>query len=112
MKTRSFPKGLKLRKRSEFLRVSREGRRLSGKILAIDCRRFGEKETRLGITASRHYGDAHERNRFKRLVREAFRNSRSELPLGFELNVFPRKEAKGVSFEALRSEFSSLLSSL
>ena len=49
------------------------GDRRVGKFLCIDCRP-ADKAT-LGITASGQYGNSPERNRFKRLVREAFRLS-------------------------------------
>jgi len=48
---------------------------------------------RLGITASRHYGIAVERNRFKRIVREAFRLSQHQLQTGLDINVKPRPAA-------------------
>ena len=41
--------------------------------------------TRLGIAISRHFGNAVQRNRRKRLVREAFRRVRHQLPSGFDL---------------------------
>jgi ribonuclease P protein component len=45
---------------------------------------------RLGITASRRVGNAAQRNRAKRLLREAFRCVRSELPGGLDLVVIVR----------------------
>jgi len=50
----------------------------------------GERR-RLGITASRRVGNAVERNRAKRVVREAFRRLRQELPAGLELVVIVRQ---------------------
>lgn len=59
-----------------------------------DNRSNKSSQTRLGITVTRRYGDAHERNRFKRIVREAFRLSYTRLRQGFDLNVKPRTAAK------------------
>jgi hypothetical protein len=44
----------------------------------------------LGITASRRVGNAAQRNRAKRLLREAFRCVRAELPGGLDLVVIVR----------------------
>lgn len=49
---------------------------------------------RLGLSVSRKVGKAVVRNRWKRLIREAFRLSRSQLPAGVDLIVIPRREAK------------------
>jgi ribonuclease P protein component len=48
--------------------------------------------TRLGLSVSRKVGNAVVRNRFKRLLREAFRVSRSALPIGLDLIVLPRSK--------------------
>jgi ribonuclease P protein component len=50
----------------------------------------GPSRQRLGITASRRVGNAAQRNRAKRLLREAFRCVRSGLPGGLDLVVIVR----------------------
>ncbi len=58
----------------------------------------GLDHPRLGISASkRKIRKANARNRFKRLVREAFRLSKAELPPGVDLIVVPR--GPGLTFE-------------
>jgi len=50
--------------------------------------------TRLGLSVSRKVGNAVVRNRWKRMIREAFRNQRSVLPKSWDLVVRPRKGAQ------------------
>lgn len=103
----SFPKERRLRSRREFQRVSKEGQRRVGRFLCVDVRP-GEK-LKLGISASGRYGASHERNRFKRLVREAFRTSYVLLPPRLELNVIPRQGAKNALCSDIRAELLRLL---
>lgn len=65
--------------------------------------------TKLGITVTRKYGKAHERNRFKRVVREAFRLCRHQLPMGLELNIRPRNCVGQLIPADLITEFRKLL---
>lgn len=101
MKPEGFPARLRLRKRREFLRVQRKGRKLQLEhflVFAAPLEASAEHQadlppTRLGITVTRKVGNAVTRNRIKRLVREAFRRNRVSFPGGYDV-VFIAKRGK------------------
>lgn len=58
---------------------------------------------RLGLVVSRRLGGAVLRHRFKRLVREAFRTTKSQQPQGWDWLVLPKLAKKGSREQGKRS---------
>jgi ribonuclease P protein component len=85
-----FPARQRIRSGSEFRRVYASKVRVTeGGMLIYGCLN-GLGYPRLGLSVSRKVGNAVARNRWKRLLREAFRKSRADLPAGIDLVIVPR----------------------
>ena len=82
-----------MRKRAEFERIQRGGARVqTARFVLILARNVdGDGPTRLGVTASRKVGGAVVRNRAKRLVRAAFRETLDLFAPGIDLVVIVRR---------------------
>jgi ribonuclease P protein component len=80
VKNNSFPKRVRLLKPSEFERVFDTRHSASDQWIVLYGASNELGYPRLGLTVSRQRGGAVERNRWKRLLREAFRLSQQSLP--------------------------------
>jgi ribonuclease P protein component len=108
-----FSKALRLRRRREFLAVQRSGKRRRGRFLIIIAnRRVETGPTRLGVTVSRKVGSAVVRNRIKRLIREAFRLQRHQLPSGLDLVAVAKRNAPGATLEQIERDLITTTRSL
>lgn len=93
MGTSSYPPHLRLRHKPDFQRVLNKGLIYPGGECLVRVLENGQGHPRLGIAAPRRYGKAIRRNRFRRLVREAFRALQHDLG-GLDVMVSPRKGLK------------------
>jgi len=64
---------------------------------------------RVGLTAGKVLGKAHERNRIKRRMREALRRHVDLLPVGFDLILHPRRIVLAMEFGKLEAEIVRIL---
>jgi len=99
-----FPKTARLRKRAEFLKLSRGGAKFHSASFVILTRSNNRSENRLGVTVSSKVGNAVVRNRIKRRVREYFRRHRAELPQAADILIIARASAAGATSERIADE--------
>jgi ribonuclease P protein component len=64
---------------------------------------------RVGLTAGKVLGKAHERNRIKRRMREALRRHTGLLPNGCDLILHPRRSVLTIDFAKLEAEIVRIL---
>lgn len=87
----SFSAHQRLKRKPDFDRARRAGRRKTGRCLVVWLYRRAETPAhaaRLGLVVGRRHGIAARRNLFKRRVREVFRQSGA--PAGWDFIVMPK----------------------
>jgi ribonuclease P protein component len=94
MKTPTSGRSGRLSRSAEFERVYRQGRSTGNRQLVLYAFPNSTNERpRIGLSVSRKVGGAVERNRVKRLLREAFANAEHRLQAGHDLVVVARSPA-------------------
>jgi ribonuclease P protein component len=93
----------------QFQEVYDRRRSASDAGLIVYGRENGLAYTRVGLSVSRKYGGAVQRNRLRRLYREAFRLSKEQIPVGMDLVLIPRSQEEPV-LEALQKSLVKLAS--
>jgi len=119
LKRFSLPKTRRLRSNEQFKWVLAQNKRFSDGLLILYIAENNCGYSRAGVSVGKSFGKAVMRNRLKRLLREAFRQSRDELPPGFDyLLMFDRgwferaakesnvkKAVRDLAFEQVRNSF-------
>jgi ribonuclease P protein component len=84
----------RLSRSAEFERVYRHGRSTANRQLVLYAfPNANDERPRIGLSVSRKVGGAVERNKVKRLLREAFARSEGELAPGHDIVVVARPDA-------------------
>jgi len=99
----------RLRARAEFERVRREGHSWSHRLLVLVACRNELQITRVGVTASRGVGGAVERNRARRLMREAWRMCAAHIVPGWDALLIARTAIAKVKMQEVAAALESLL---
>jgi ribonuclease P protein component len=93
----SFSKADKILKRSEFLHLSKTGKKLHNSYFTVIFSPGQFKRSRLGITVTRKVGSSVTRNRIKRFSREYFRLHKKCLKGTWDINIIAKKEAAEIT---------------
>jgi ribonuclease P protein component len=98
-----FPAERRLRRRAEYRTVYDRGQRVPGRYVVLFVLEQDRGHPRLGITATRRVGSSVQRNRARRLVREAFRRHQHEMA-SWDIVVNVRSSASDCPFEEIERD--------
>ena len=94
---------LTLNQNRDFVRLYRRGASLVNPILVTYCQKNRRGALRIGITATKKVGNAVQRNRAKRLIREAYRQLELQLPAGWDFVFVARSRTPPVKMQQVRA---------
>ena len=103
-----FPKSARLRKRPQFLNLSRIGSKIHSANFVVISKSHDGPSNRLGITVSGKVGNSVVRNRIKRQVREIFRRRQSTLTPPTDFLVIARNSAATIINSLIARELESV----
>ncbi|MBR4279410.1 MAG: ribonuclease P protein component [Clostridia bacterium] len=104
-------KVLSLKENHLFAKSYRKGRCFSGKYIAVYVlKNYDKNQTKLGITVSKSRGNAVNRNRTKRVIREAYRVFHPFIKEGFIIVIVARQPCVTAPVSVVTSELEGLLS--
>jgi ribonuclease P protein component len=106
--------GLRLRKHADYQRAyaasrKRQSASMSWFLASQDPGAKQAEVPRIGLTAGKVLGKAHERNRIKRRMREALRRHANLVPAGCDLILHPRRSVLTMEFAKLEAEIVRIL---
>jgi ribonuclease P protein component len=95
--------------RREIDLVFSQGKRIEGASLTVIVKRGDKPFPRLAITVPKRLGNSVQRNRWKRLIREAFRVNQDRIPKGVDIIVMPRHLPNRLKMQDISKELLGLI---
>ncbi len=99
----------KLKNKKEFGLVFSAGKKKAGKYIILYMMPKKKEENRLGIIVKKNIGNAVQRNRIKRVLREIWRNKGEQFISGHDVIILARRRIIGASFQEIESELENLI---
>src|SRR5262245_54794075 len=106
----SFPKSARLLARKEFLFLQSRGKRRHCPHFVLLLAPAKGGRSHLGITVTRRFGNAVQRNRMKRLLREFFRMNKEKITPEQDVLIIPRAGSDELTFDQVTEELGKALS--
>jgi len=104
-----FTKSDRILKRDRFKSVYEQGRKYQSKYFTAFVAANPGSGPRIGITATRKIGGSVERNRTRRLIREAFRRNKTLVPTGVDLVLNVKSALVDATLAELEKDFVAFL---
>ncbi len=101
-----LPRRVSLKKKSDIDALLKEGYKISGDCFLLFWQK--SEEFQYATLVSGKLGTAPQRNRIKRLAREAIRLNKMKLPKYVKIAILPDKRSNLVNFESLNAEISRI----
>ncbi len=111
MMSQKFRPGMRVRRGCDFRLVLKKGKKLTRRYFTLHVLPDRGGPTRIGVIASRKTGNAVDRNRAKRIIRETFRRNRPSLPKEADLVVVTRRAIVGADSNEIERMFLDALQS-
>src|SRR5258706_12788803 len=100
-----FPKASRVLKRGDFRQAYDNGRKFQARYFTAFVLTNADKQSRLGITATRKMGNSVARNRARRLMREVFRKNKRLVPSGIDIIINVKSALSEARYQDLESDF-------
>lgn len=104
-----FCKKYRIYKRNDFLEIFKRGKKFYQSHLIVSCIENETSYQRLGISIGRKFGTAPQRNRFKRMVRESFRQCPLRYRGGIDIVIMPNLTNKTLKWNLISQEVNSVM---
>jgi ribonuclease P protein component len=95
-----------------FGRIYRRGKNAVTPLLAVYCMNNRLGTNRLGITASKKLGGAVQRNRARRIIKEAYRLTEPAVKAGFDIVIVARKKTVCANMWEVKRSLEKILDGL
>ena len=99
-----YPPEVRIRKRRRYLDVQNGGRRINTMHFIVFVLPGETERTRIGITASRRIGNSVQRNRWKRVIREAYRQIQGDITVCVDMVFIIRRGVDVPSLAQVKKE--------
>lgn len=104
-----FPKSNRILKRDRFREVYDTGNKIQAMYFTAFVLPNQSERPRIGITATRKIGNSVERNRARRMVRDAFRKNKWLVPNGVDIVINVRRHLVRATYQQIEGDLVSFL---